>query len=264
MQSKVLFQKDDHKWVVIGRDENKKDEVIDTNEYLIVSNGNAMLLDPGGIEIFPQVLTELTKHVSTDDIKIIFSSHQDPDIASSLALWYDLSQNLKVYSSWLWKGFLSHFGMGNELILNDIPDEGMDLNIGDSKNKVYFVPAHYCHSSGNFSVYDPKADILFSGDIGAALLPDAGHDLFVNNFNDHIKYMEGFHKRWMPSTSALRQWVKRVRAINPGMICPQHGSIFKGENVRKFLDWLESLEVGVWDRGAEESGLENTAWMKWK
>jgi flavorubredoxin len=31
------------------------------------------------------------------------------------------------------------------------------------------------------------------------------------------------------------------------MICPQHGSIFSGENVGKFLDWLESLEVGKWE-----------------
>jgi flavorubredoxin len=264
MKSTVLYQQGNHKWVVIGRDEKKKNEVIDTNEYLIVSNDNAIILDPGGIEIFPQVLTEVTKHVSTEQIKMIFSSHQDPDIASSLALWYDLSDDLQVYTSWLWKGFLSHFGMGNSLKLNEIPDEGMGLNIGTSKENIYFVPAHYCHSSGNFSVYDPKADILFSGDIGAALLPDAKQSMFVDNFDDHIKYMDAFHKRWMPSTAALRDWVERIRAINPQMICPQHGSIFKGKNVAKFLDWLESIEVGVWNKGAEANGINNAEWMKWK
>ena len=54
--------------------------------------------------------------------------------------------------------------------------------------------------------------------------------------------MRGFHLRWMPSTTALRGWVQRVRAIKPKMICPQHGSIFEGENVGKLLDWLESLK----------------------
>ena len=29
------------------------------------------------------------------------------------------------------------------------------------------------------------------------------------------------------------------------MIAPQHGAIFEGENVKKFLNWLESLEVGI-------------------
>ena len=55
MQSKVLFQKDDHQWVVIGRDPEKDDHVIDTNEYVIIHRGQAMLLDPGGIQIFPHV-----------------------------------------------------------------------------------------------------------------------------------------------------------------------------------------------------------------
>ena len=121
--------------------------------------------------------------------------------------------------------------MGTTLKLNSIPDEGMEIQIGNAN--VYFVPAHYCHSPGNFGCYDPKADILFSGDIGAALLPPDYAGFYVTDFAKHIQYMEGFHKRWMPSSSALKQWVKRVRAINPGMICPQHGSIFKGEDVTK-------------------------------
>ena len=59
--------------------------------------------------------------------------------------------------------------------------------------------------------------------------------------------MKAFHQRWMPSTSALRAWVARVRPLNPTMICPQHGSIFSGDNVGKLLDWLENLEVGKWE-----------------
>jgi flavorubredoxin len=125
------------------------------------------------------------------------------------------------------------------------------------------VPAHFCHSSGNFSCYDPRADILFSGDIGAALLPNSEASLFAGDFDKHIKYMEKFHRRWMPSNEAKNNWVKRVRAINPAMICPQHGSIFKGENVGKFLDWLENLPVGYWDIDETDKDMHNAVWMKW-
>jgi flavorubredoxin len=264
MKSKVLFDSNDHKWVVFGRDPQKNEDVIDTNQYLIISKGQGFLLDPGGIEIFPQVLTEVTKYIDTGSIRGILASHQDPDIASSLSLWVDLSKNLKSYCSWLWGPFLAHFSMGTHLEFVSIPDEGMEVPIGDSRSSLYFVPAHYCHSSGNFSVYDPKADILFSGDIGAALLPNAEAGLFVDNFQDHIKYMELFHKRWMPSKKALNAWVARARAINPKMICPQHGSIFEGENVGKFLNWLEGLEVGLYDNSAESSDMHSTPWMRWK
>ena len=263
MKSEILYDDGNHKWVVLGRDADKKNDVIDTNEYIIISDGQAMVLDPGGIEIFPQVLTEMTRFTSTENIRTIVASHQDPDISSSLAMWVDLCPNVKVYCSWIWTGFIAHFGMGTNLILNGIPDEGMELPIGTTNSNVYLVPAHYCHSSGNFSVYDPKADILFSGDIGAALVPPET-PMFVDDFDRHIKYMEKFHLRWMPSTQALKNWVKRIRIINPSMICPQHGSIFRGDSVHRFLDWLDNLEVGKWDSGAETTDISKTQWMKWK
>lgn len=250
MQSKVLFNQDGHQWIVIGRDPEKDSHVIDTNEYVILSRGQAMLLDPGGIQIFPQVLAELAKYVRMQDIRVIFASHQDPDISSSLAMWLDLNPSIKTYCSWLWTGFISHFSTGNVIELNAIPDEGMRIKIGDQGADVEAIPAHYCHSSGNFSLYDPTAKILFSGDIGSALLPSHEAGLIVTNFDQHIPLMKGFHLRWMPSTSALRGWVQRVRAINPHMICPQHGSVFQGEMVGKLLDWLESLEVGQWKDAA--------------
>lgn len=263
MKSEIIFESGDHKWVVLGRDPQKKQEVIDTNEFVIISNGEAMMLDPGGIEIFPQVLSEITKYVSLDQIKTIFASHQDPDIASSLAMWLDLIKDIKIYCPWLWSGFLSHFGMGVNFTLHGIPDEGMEIKIGNHGSTVYAVPAHFCHSPGNYSIYDPKSKILFSGDVGAALIP-IDYPLFVDDFASHIKYMEKFHLRWMASTHHLRSWVRRVRAINPEVIAPQHGAIFAGANVHKFLDWLDNLEVGKYDMGAETTDINKTIWMKWK
>ena len=130
MQSKTLFNENGHQWIVIGRDPHKDAHVIDTNEYVIISRGQAMLLDPGGIQIFPQVLAELAKYVRVQDIRVIFASHQDPDISSSLAMWLDLNPDIKTYCSWLWTGFISHFSTGTAIELNAIPDEGMRIKIG--------------------------------------------------------------------------------------------------------------------------------------
>ena len=49
----------------------------------------------------------------------------------------------------------------------------------------------------------------------------------------------------MPSNEAKRDWVERVRKLNVKMICPQHGRIFKDDNVDRFLDWFDALEVGL-------------------
>lgn len=252
VQSKVLFDDNGHQWIVMGRDPEKDSHVIDTNEYVIIHRGHAMLLDPGGIQIFPQVLAELAKYVRVQDIRVIFASHQDPDICSSLAMWLDLNPAIKTYCSRLWTGFVSHFSTGTVIELTGIPDEGMRIRIGDEGPELEAVPAHYCHSSGNFSLYDPMAGILFSGDIGSALVPDHEASLVVADFEQHIQYMRGFHLRWMPSTTALRGWTARVRALKPRMICPQHGSVFQGDMVGKLLDWLDSLEVGQWHGTPQE------------
>ena len=29
------------------------------------------------------------------------------------------------------------------------------------------------------------------------------------------------------------------------MLCPQHGAIYRGEDVRRFIDWFANLEVGL-------------------
>ncbi|MBD3609760.1 MAG: MBL fold metallo-hydrolase, partial [Gammaproteobacteria bacterium] len=96
----------------------------------------------------------------------------------------------------------------------------------------------------NFHVYDPVAKILMSGDVGAALEPDDA-PMYVDDFEEHIPKMKMFHQRWMPSNRAKNDWIARVRELDIDMMCPQHGRIFKGENVSKFLDWLEELEVGI-------------------
>ena len=225
----------------MGRDPEKPDSLIDTNEYVVIDGSSVLLTDPGGLEIFPAVLGTLAQVVNLENLEAIFASHQDPDIVSSLALWWEIAPQAEVYVSWIWGSFIPHFGTAKAL--KHIPDEGMKLQLGHS-NDLELIPAHYMHSAGNFSLYDPQAKILFSGDIGAALLPKGHQAMYVESVSSHIPFMEGFHKRWMPSNRAKNEWVQRVRELDIDMLCPQHGSIFKGPQVGEFLDWLENLEVG--------------------
>jgi len=240
---KVSFLLDDgdHKWAVAARDPDKPDCLIDTNEYLIINGKEALITDPGGLEIFPAVFTAFSEVYRPENINKIFASHQDPDIISSLSLWLQFNPNIKCYLSWLWTSFIPHFG-GNEKTFIPIPDPGMNIRLGNLSLEL--VPAHFLHSAGNFHLYDPKAKIYFSGDVGAALIPPEHDKLFVTDFDEHIRYAEGFHKRWMGSNEAKNNWCSRVRKLDIDMLCPQHGAIYKGENVSKFIDWFETLEIG--------------------
>ncbi len=244
MKTEVLFENGDHRWVFVGRDPEKPDSIVDSNQFAVQTKKGTILLDPGGTEIFPHVLAALASEVDLKTIYAVFASHQDPDIVSSLPMWADLCPGLSVYTSWVWKGFISHFSTDAKTEWVELPDKG-----GPMADGLVAVPAHYCHSSAQFSVWDPASRILFSSDIGAALVA-CDYPTFVPDFDEHIQYMEGFHKRWMPSNGPLRNWVRRVRQLEPDMLCPQHGALFRGDDVYRFLDWLEALDVESVDPSA--------------
>lgn len=226
---------------MFGRDASKPEKVIDTNQYLLACGERALLMDPGGIELFAPMLASVLRHVSVEHVTDIFASHQDPDIISSLGLWDQALPNARLHSPWLWEGFIRHFGMNNiEYVA--IKDDGGMLDLGGYH--VEMIPAHYLHSSGNFHIYDPNTKVLMSGDVGAALEPvDA--PLYVEDFEEHIAKMKGFHQRWMPSNRAKQDWINRVRKLDIEVMAPQHGRLFTGDNITKFLDWFEALDVGI-------------------
>ncbi len=246
MKAHKFYSEGSHHWYIIYDQEEPR--VIDSNVLACQIDGHTLLCDPGGFEVFPQVFAALVDVLPPSSIEAALVSHQDPDIASSLPLWNACTPGITWYTSRLWVSFVRHYG-ALDATIQGIPDEGMELPLGSERLQV--LPAHYLHSSANFNVYDPSAKVLFSGDVGAALLPQ-GHEPFVSRrevdspkaFDEHIRHAEYFHRRWMPSNQAKRDWCERVSRLDIDFLCPQHGAIYTGENVQRFIDWFAALDVG--------------------
>lgn len=237
-----IFEQGNHSWQVIARDPQRPNHLIDTNEYLISRSDLSILTDPGGQEIFPAVFSALSEVADPSKLTHIFASHQDPDVISSLALWLAVRPEIKCYASWLWCSFIPHFGGAPDTFI-PVPDEGQAIDFAGSALSV--VPAHFLHSSGNLHLYDPVAKILFSGDVGAAILPADDGSLFVTDFDRHARAARGFHQRWMGSALARDAWCARVSELDIDMLCPQHGAIYRGQDVSRFIEWFSELELGV-------------------
>ena len=235
-----IWANDRRRWILIARDPDCADHLIDTNEYVLENAEEALLTDPGGFEIFPAVFAALSGELDATKVVHLFASHQDPDVISSLSLWLRFNPNIRCHISWLWQSFVPHFG-GERETFAPIPDEGHTIVAAGANLQA--IPAHYLHSSGNHHLYDPEAKLLFSGDVGAALLPP-GSGLFVTDFSAHIKNAEGFHRRWMGSNAAKLDWCERAAAMSIELLCPQHGAIYRGKDVERFINWFAELEVG--------------------
>ena len=242
----ILFESDGH--LVVRYADLVRGEGVQANQFAIRHGDHGALIDPGGDLTFTPLTIELSRHLNLQRLEYILASHQDPDIIASLPRWM-LHSSCKVAVSRLWSRFLPHLastfvtdrvGEQCQARILPLPDEGGRLPFGGSE--LWALPAHFLHSVGNFSFFDPVSRILFSGDIGASL---DGEEQAVACFEDHVPAMVGFHRRYMAGNRACRFWVRMVRDLAPAMIVPQHGGYFdRPATVSRFLDWLERLECG--------------------
>lgn len=243
----ILFENADHRCIAFN-DLVKGDDGVQANQFLILDNGKAALLDPGGDLLYTPLWLAITQYVTMQDVQWIMASHQDPDIIGAADRWLANTPGRMVCSR-LWGRFVPHnvshlqqdkLGEDRYMLL---PDSGGEVTLG--RSRVLALPAHFLHSVGNFSFYDPVSRILFSGDVGSSIIPPGGAYQPVTDFTSHVRSMEGFHRRYMGSNRAARFWANMVRELDPDMIVPQHGLPMDRRCIPAFLDWLSDLRCGL-------------------
>ncbi|MBC7047162.1 FprA family A-type flavoprotein, partial [Salmonella enterica subsp. enterica serovar Heidelberg] len=68
----------------------------------------------------------------------------------------------------------------------------------------------------------------------------------TRDFKAHIRFMEGFHRRYMVSNRVMKAWAQMVRPLDIEIIAPQHGALFPDAGMsRQFIEWCAGLECGI-------------------
>ncbi|SEI45025.1 Metallo-beta-lactamase superfamily protein [Allopseudospirillum japonicum] len=241
--SRILYEDDEHQYIWFGWEEEEGTEsFVQTNQCLILNHDQGYFFDPGGTYVFHHVLENIARYVNPRQLRYIIATHQDPDVCSSIPYWMKAT-DAELLISRLWLHFVSHFGLEDVSRVLPVPDGGVRIKL-NSGDELLMIPAHFLHSEGNFCIYDSRSQILFSGDIGAAIFPHGERYLFVEDFQQHLHYCAGFHKRYMHSNRLCRMWAERVAKLPIRMIVPQHGAIYAGEQVGQFLSWFRDLKCG--------------------
>jgi len=240
MPTLTLFDTGSHKNLLL--EDMEAGLAVQCNQHLIIHNGAGMILDPGGHKVYNRVLSATLGELRGGTLDYLFLSHQDPDIVAAANGWL-MTTDADAYCSALWTRFIPHFGLDRlvEKRLKAVPDEGMVLDMKGSKLLV--LPAHFLHSPGNLQLFDCTSKILYSGDLGASLGMTYRE---VSDFDAHLKYMEGFHRRYIAGKKAMQVWAAMVRQLGVETIAPQHGALFKGKAmVERFISWCENLDCGM-------------------
>ncbi len=246
MTATVLFDNGLHQCVCFH--DLLDEAAIQINQFVIVDNGQGLLIDPGGNMAYKRLFTQINQYVATANIQYVFASHADPDVISCLnGLLLMTDATVMIAEEWV--RFLPHFcekGVRSRERLQTIPAEGMKIQLGRFPLRI--VPGHYLHTVGNFHLYDPISKLLFSGDVGAAVADGEDALVPVTDFEQHIEQngVRVSHQRYMSGNKAARLWVEMVRKLNVEGIVPQHGAPYMGKQmVSRFLSWFETLDCGI-------------------
>ncbi len=223
-------------------DESHEENFLAVNQYLLIHEGAGVVIDPGSAAIFYDLSDAIERYIPLENVKLVFFSHQDPDVAGSIPEW-SVSTSTKFVMPAIWTRFMAHYGVLDMERVFPVPDQGTEIPFG--KGHLKLLPAHFLHSPGNFSLYDSQSGILFSGDIGAAVMPPALAYKEIADFEKHLPYLESFHRRYMAGNRFCRAWVQQVSQQPVSMIAPQHGAVFRDEHVQEFLDWFNDLQCGA-------------------
>jgi flavorubredoxin len=233
----LLFEDNGHKIYWMGIEE---ESAFRCNVYLIEDNDEFIIVDPGSRIYHQELKRRVSNIVDPNKISALILCHQDPDVAASMVDWLEINSSIKIISSSRTNVLLPYYGKSDYEFYN-IGDT--NSFIFESGRELKFIEAPFLHFPGAFTTLDLTSNMLFSGDIWAAL--DIDWNLIVDDFDEHIAFMNLFHIDYMPSNVATRGFAKKIEHEKIEAILPQHGSIIDSANVLHAINYLKDLRCGL-------------------
>ena len=232
------------------------------NPYIIIDNGEAVVIDGGSRPEFPVVMKKILQTgIVPSSISTLIYQHYDPDLCGSIRSFEEIinRDDLRVLSEKENNYFIRHYGIKSKL--TDLVDINHKFQFSSGRT-LQFIPTPYSHSPGSFITFDQKSGVLFTSDLFGSYSKE--WDLFME-LNDECsacndfpscpvgkKYCQlpdllDFHRRIMTSNKALRYAIKEIIKTPFTIIAPQHGSVInKKEDIQTICRLLLNLEnVGI-------------------
>ena len=233
----LLYENNNHKIYWIGIQE---DSAFRCNVYLIEDNDEFIIVDPGSRIYHEQLKENISQITDINNIKGLILCHQDPDVSSSMLDWLKINPEIEIITSQRTNVLLPYYGVKNYNFYNI--NENLEYKF-KSGNKLKFIEAPFLHFPGAFTTLDLESNMLFSGDVFAAI--DIDWNLVVNDFEQHINNLNLFHVDYMASNIATKGFARKIENEKIEAILPQHGSIINKENVKDAIEYLKNLKCGL-------------------
>lgn len=215
------------------------------NPYLLVRDGEAVLIDPGSVLHYHIVAKKVREVVRPEQISTIIVQHQDPDLCASIPKFEALIERaIRVVVPERAAVFMPYYGITSELVS---PADGETMELAGRTFE--FIATPYVHFAGAMMTWEPATRTLFASDVFGALTTE--WRLYADG--DYVEATRAFIEPYIGSQRAWEYALARVRALGPARICPQHGSIIE-RDIDQYLDAVARFRVArmLPDEGEEQ------------
>ena len=204
------------------------------NAYLVRGGDKTVLLDTVRAPFRGEMMARIASVMNPGDIDIIVSNHSEPDHSGSLAETAREISPEEVFASKMGKKALSQYwGMDVTAL-----DNGGEMDIGGITLK--FMETRMIHWPDSMVTYIPERKCLISQDAFGMHL--ASGERFADELPEDILRRESdtyFANIVLPYAKVVQRVLDKIEeaGLDIEIICPDHGPVWRGDDVGKFLSW---------------------------
>ncbi len=204
------------------------------NSFLIIGSEKTALIDT----VDPEKTHELLKNIEKTGAKVdyVISNHAEQDHSGSIPAVLEKFPNAKVVTNAKCKGMLmDHLHIPEEKFL--VIKDKEELSLGDKTLRFYMAP--WVHWPETMLTYLVEDRILFTCDLFGSHF--ATSRLYAE---EDAKVLEDAKRYYaeimMPFRVQIRKYLKWIREINPEIIAPSHGPLWKNPDfiISAYEDWV--------------------------
>ncbi len=218
-----------------------KDDPFQCHPYLIKNDDESILIDPGSMLEFSEIIRKVKSIIDIKSIKYIVLHHQDPDLAAAVPEIEKLinRDDLLIVTHSRMSLLIKHYLITSSYYEIDKHDNRLITSTG---LKLDFYTTPYCHSPGAFVSYEPDSKVLFSGDIFGGI--EESWEFYADK--SYFEKAKQFHQEYMPSKDIFNYALGKIENLDINLIAPQHGSIIEKKYIKNLIQDMKDLDCGLY------------------
>jgi flavorubredoxin len=207
------------------------------NAYLVVGSEKTALIDTVNPGFEDELVDKVSQHADPTKLDYIVMNHAEPDHANACSHMLSLAKDAKLVTSAKGKeAAMMYFGVPDERIM--VVDESSSIDLGGKTLK--FVDAPWLHWPETMFTYVPEDRILFPCDFFGSHI--AYGEFYADEFgNGHTLELAKlyFAEIMMPFRKPSMKAIEKVKALNPKIIAPSHGVMYREPKliIDAYTDW---------------------------